>query len=105
MRLFFQIGVTLLVFKIAEKESLDREILNKTNNWTDISFFINFKTFIGLVLGSEDFWEQRAEIIELIAFLSVGERKKVYIQWREEFMKFLEEYLIEDCIFRATFEK
>ena len=66
----------MLVFKITEKESLERERLNKTANWTDISFFINFKIFIGILLGSEVFWEERAEIIELIVFLSVGERKK-----------------------------
>ena len=100
------IGVTLLVFKIVGKEPHVKERLNKTANWSDISFFINFKILIGMQLSPEAFWEFRAEIIEIISFLSVGHRKKdfKFNGGRNSWNSFAE-YLIEDWIFRAMFEK
>ena len=103
---FLQIGVTLLVFKIVGKEPVVKESLNKTANWSDISFFINFKILIGILLGPEAFWESRAEIIEIISFLSVGERKKDFmLNGRRNSWNSFAEYLIEDWISTAMFEK
>ena len=96
----------MLVFKIVGKEPDVKERLNKTANWSDISFFINFKILIGILLGPEAFWESKAEIIEIISFLLVGERKKDFMLngGRNSWNSFAE-YLIEDWISRAMFEK
>ena len=57
-------------------------------------------------MGPEAFWESKAEIIEIISFLSVGERKKDFMLngGRNSWNSFAE-YLIEDWISRAMFEK
>ena len=87
----------MLVFKIVGKEPHIKERLNKTANWSDISFFINFKILIGILLGMETSWESRAEIIEIISFLSVGDKEKEFMfnggsnSWNS-----FAEYLIED---------
>ena len=58
------------------------------------------------LLGLGAFWESKAKRIELILFLSVGDRKKEFMfnGGRNSWNSFAE-YLIRDCIFRATFEK
>ena len=68
-----------MVFKIVGKEPDVKKSLNKTVNLSDISFCINFKILIGILLGPEFFWESKAEIIEIISFLLVGERKKDFV--------------------------
>ena len=53
---FLSIVVTLLVPKIVGKEPHEKEGLNKTANWSDISFFISFKILIGILSGLKAFW-------------------------------------------------
>ena len=95
----------MLVFKIVGKQPDVKERLNKTANWSDMSFFINFKILIWILLGPEGFWESRAELIE-ISFLSVGDRKKDFMLngGRNSWNSFAE-CLIDDWIYRAMFEK
>ena len=69
----------MLVFRKVGKEPDVKERLNKTAKLSDISFFITFKTLIGILLRPEAFSESRAEIIEIVSFLSVGYRKKGFM--------------------------
>ena len=69
----------MLVFKIVGKKTHVKGKLIKTATWPDRSCFINFKILIGILFGLEDFWESRAEIIEIISFLSVYDGKKRFV--------------------------
>ena len=69
----------LLVLKIARKEPHEKEMLKLLTDL--ISIFINFKILIGIILGLKAFWKSKVEIMEIVSFLSVGDRKgkRVYV--------------------------
>ena len=44
-----------------------------------MSFFNSFKIFTGMLFKPDDLWESREDIISDISFLSVGVKKKSFV--------------------------
>ena len=77
-------------------------MLNLLANWLEISFFSNFNIFIGIMLGSNDFFESSEDITFYISDLLAGLRKKEL--WVMFFRK-SEKWLLEGFIFSFVFSE
>ena len=73
--------MTLAVFNRVGKLSVLNQRLNKSANWSEISFLSSFNTLVGILYGPVAVLISSDEIISLISSLSVGERKKELGFW------------------------
>ena len=69
-------GMALLHFRIEGKTPSEKERLNSSDDWFEISSLSNFKIFVGILLGPTAFRGLRDKIIFLISILSTGFMKK-----------------------------
>ena len=68
--------MTLAVFSIEGKTSEEKEILNNSDSWLEISFLSNFIILVGMLLGLADLSESNQDMTFSITVLSVGLTKK-----------------------------
>ena len=71
--------MTLAIFRIERNCPVEKDILKKSLNCWEMSFFSSFKIFTGMLFGPDDLCESREDIISNISFLSVGVKKKVFV--------------------------
>ena len=76
MESFLCIGITLAVFSIEGKTPEEKEILNISDSWLEMSFLSNFNILIGILLGPTDLLESNKDTIFSISVLLVGLIKK-----------------------------
>ena len=50
-------GITLAVFSIQGKTPEEKELLNISDSWLEMSFLSNFNTLVGILSGSTDVLE------------------------------------------------
>ena len=86
---------TLAVFNIEEKTLEEKEILDISDSWLEMSFLSNFNTFIGILLGPTNLLESNEDMISSISDLSVGLIKKETL---DLFSRKLEKCLCENEI-------
>ena len=72
----FSTGITLAVFSIEGKMPEEKEILNISDSWLEMSFLSNFSILVGLLLGPTDLLEPNKDMSFSISVLSVGLTKK-----------------------------
>ena len=95
MESFFCTGITLAVFSIEGKTPEEKERLNISDSWLEMSFLNNFNILIGILLGPTDFLESNEDMIFYISDLSVGLIKKEIL---DLFLRKLEKCLCENEI-------
>ena len=66
------------VLSIDGKTPSEKERLNNSANWVDISLLSSFKIFVGMLFGPIDLRGSRDKMF-LISVLSVGLMKKVFM--------------------------
>ena len=76
MESFLCTRITLAVFSIEGKTSEEKEILNNSDSWLEISFLSNFIILVGMLLGPADLSESNQDMTFSITVLSVGLTKK-----------------------------
>ena len=76
MESFLCTGITLAIFSIEGKTPEDKEILNISGSWLEMSFLSNFNTLVGILLGPTDLLESNEDMIFSISDLSVAFTKK-----------------------------
>ena len=86
-------GITLAVFSIEGKTPEEKEILNISDSWLEMSFLSNFNILIGILLGPTDLLESNEDMIFSISDLSVGLIKKEIL---DLFLRKLEKCLCEN---------
>ena len=69
-------GMTLAVFSIEEKMPEEKETLNISDSWLEMSFLSNFNILVGILLGPTDLLESNEDMTFSISVLSVGLTKK-----------------------------
>ena len=69
-------GITLAVFSIEGKMPEEKEILNISDSWLEMSFLSNFNILVGILLGPTDLLESNDDMIFTISVLSVAFTKK-----------------------------
>ena len=69
-------GITLAVFSIEGKIPEEKEILNISDSWLEMSFLSNFNILVGILLGPTDLLESNEDMTFSISVLSVGLTKK-----------------------------
>ena len=67
------------VLSIDGKTPSEKERLNNSANWVDISLLSSFKIFVGMLFGPIDLRGSRDKIMFLISVLSVGLMKKEFM--------------------------
>ena len=67
------------VLSIDGKTPSEKERLNKSANWVDISLLSSFKIFFGMLFGAIDLRGSRDKIKFLISVLSVGLMEKEFM--------------------------
>ena len=72
MESFLCTGITLAVFSIEGKTPEEKEILNISDSWLEMSFLSNFNILVGILLGPTDLLESNEDMIFSISVLSVG---------------------------------
>ena len=79
--------------KISEKERL-----NNSENWFEISLLSNFKVFVRILLGPTDFREriQRKNNILNLNFINWLYEKRTDVYIRKEMMKFVSRKFVVD---------
>ena len=90
MESFLCTGITLAVFSIEGKTPEEKEILNISDSWLQMSFLSNFNILIGILLGPTDLLESNEDMIFSNSVLSVGLVKKevssIFEKIRKKFM-------------------
>ena len=86
---------TLAAFNIEEKTLEEKEILDISDSWLEMSFLSNFNTLIGILLGPTNLLESNEDMIFSISDLSVGLIKKETL---DLFSRKLEKCLCENEI-------
>ena len=76
MESFLCTGITLAVFSIEGKTPEEKEILNISDSWLEMSFLSNFNILVGILLGPTDLLESNEDMVFSISVLSVGLIKK-----------------------------
>ena len=76
MECFSCTGITLAVFSIEGKTTEEKEILNISDSWLEMSFLSNFNILVGILLGPTDLLEPNEDLTFSISVLSVGLKKK-----------------------------
>ena len=66
----------LAVFSIEVKTPEEKEILNISDSWLEMSFLSNFNILVGILLGPTDLLESKEDMTFSISVLSVGLTKK-----------------------------
>ena len=66
----------MAIFSLEGKIPEEKEILNISDSWLDISFLSNFNILVRILLGSTDLLESNEDITFSISALSVGLTKK-----------------------------
>ena len=69
-------GITLAVFGIEGKTPEEKEILNISDRWLEMSFSSNFNILVGILLGRTDLLKSNKDMTFSISVLSVGLTKK-----------------------------
>ena len=69
-------GITLAVFSIEGKIPEEKEILNISGSWLEMSFLRNFNILVGILLGPTDLLESNEDMTFSISVLSVELTKK-----------------------------
>ena len=69
-------GITLAIFSIEGKTPEEKEILNISDTWLEMSFLSNFNMLVGILLGPSDLIDSNEDIKFSIPVLSVGLPKK-----------------------------
>ena len=78
------------VLSIDGKTPSEKERLNNSANWIDISLLSSFEIFVGMLFGPTDRRGSRDKIMFLISVLPVGLMKKgVYVNLRKEIKEFI----------------
>ena len=81
-------GITLAIFSIEGKTPEEKEILNISDSWLEMSFLSNFNILVGILLGPTDLLESNEDITFPISVSSVGYTKKeildLYLKKSEE---------------------
>ena len=72
MECFSCTGITLAVFSIEGKTTEEKEILNISDSWLEMSFLSNFNILVGILLGPTDLLEPNEDLTFSISVLSVG---------------------------------
>ena len=87
----------LLDFRIEGKIPCEKERLNSSDNWFEISLLNNFKISVGILLGPTAFRGLRDKTIFLISILSTGFMKKelISISGRKSWNLFLENLIVD----------
>ena len=81
----------------------EKERLNNSANWVDISLLSSFKIFVGMLFGPIDLRGSRDKIMFLILVLSVGLMKKQFMLiWGRKSKNLFLEYFMEDLMPGAT---
>ena len=76
MESFLCTGIPLEDFSIEGKIPEEKEILNISGSWLEMSFLSNFNILLGILLGATDLLESNEGMIFSISDLSVGLIKK-----------------------------
>ena len=83
MECFSCTGITLALFSIEGKTTEEKEILNISDSWLEMSFLSNFNMntisrniFVGILLGPTDLLEPNEDLTFSISVLCVGLTKK-----------------------------
>ena len=76
MESFLCTGITLVIFSIEGKTPEEKEILNISDSWLEMSFLSNFNILVGILLGPTDLLESNEDMTFSISVLSVGLTKK-----------------------------
>ena len=89
--------MTLLDFRNEGKTPSEKERLNNSDNWFEISLLSNFKIFVGILLGPTAFRGLRDKKIFLISILSTGfmEKELTSISRRKSWNLFLENLIVD----------
>ena len=95
MESFLCTGITLAVFSIEGKTPEEKEILNISDSWLEMSFLSNFNILVGILLGPTDLLESNEDMIFSISDLSVGLIKKEIL---DLFLRKFEKCLCENEI-------
>ena len=103
---FLKIGMTLIDFRIEGKTLSEKEKLNSSDDWFEISLLSNFKIFVGILLEPTALRRLRDKIIFWISILSTGFMKKelMSVSGRKLWNLFIEN-LIVDWIVLEMFMK
>ena len=91
MESFLCTEISFAVFSIEGKMTEEKEILNISDSWLEISFLSNFNILVGILLGLTDLLESNEDIFS-ISVLSVGLTKKEIL---DLFLRKSEKYLCE----------
>ena len=69
-------GITLAVFSIEGEMPEEKEILNISDTWLEMSFLSDFNILVGILLDPTDFLESNEDMTFSASALSVGLTKK-----------------------------
>ena len=86
---FLKMGMALLDFRIEGKKPCEKEILNSSDNWFEISLLSNFKIFVGILSGPTSFRGLRGATIYLISFIDWLYKKRINFYFRKKIIKFI----------------
>ena len=88
MESFLCTGITLVNFSIEGKTTEQKEILNISNCWLEMSFLSNFHTLVGILLGPTDSLESNKDMIFSISVLTYKNRniRSLFQKIRKKFM-------------------
>ena len=86
MESFLCMGIPLVIFSIEGKTPEEKEILNISDSYLEMSLLSNLNVLVGILLGPTDLLESNDDITFSISVLSMGltkeNLKNVYVKMK-----------------------